>query len=155
MYPSQNDHRLWFIFYRLNKRADPAEAARKLTKGGHHIMSNGKVIYLQFKIGKNSELVAATRNHIMELHGPNRKGVTTSCFYMIVEFEEPMSPNLVVFDAGDGKVLPKMYDIIKEEASLDDDTGELVFNLQTEARYHATLNNLEEDTKEEDDAGNM
>jgi len=72
---------------------------------------------------------------------------------MIVEFEEPMSPNLVVFDAGDGKVLPKMYDIIKEEASLDDDTGELVFNLQT-ARYHATLNNSEEDTKEEDDAGN-
>jgi hypothetical protein len=60
MYPSQNDHRLWFIFYRLDKRADPAEAARKLTKGGHHIMSNGKVIYPRFKIGKNSELVAAT-----------------------------------------------------------------------------------------------
>ena len=154
MYPSQNDHRLWFIFYRLDKRADPAEAARKLTKGGHHIMSNGKVIYPRFKIGKNSELVAATRNHIMELHGPNPKGVTTSCFYMIVEFEEPMSPNLVVFDAGDGKVLPKMYDIIKEEATWDDDTGELVFSLQTEARYHATLNNLEEDTKEEDDDGN-
>ena len=31
----------------------------------------------------------------MELHGPNPKGVTTSWFYMIVEFEEPMSPNLV------------------------------------------------------------
>ena len=154
MYPSQNDHRLWFIFYRLDKRADPAEAARKLTKGGHHIMSNGKVIYPRFKIGKNSELVAATRNHIMELHGPNPKGVTTSCFYMIVEFEEPMSPNLVVFDAGEGKVLPKMYDIIKEEASLDDDTGELVFNLQTEARYHAILNNSEDDTEEDDDAGN-
>ena len=92
----------------------------------------------------------------MEIHGPNPKGVTTSCFYiyMIVEFEEPMSPNLVVFDAGDGKILPKMHDTIKEEASLDDDTGELVFNLQTEARYHATLNNSEEDTEEEDDAGN-
>jgi hypothetical protein len=90
----------------------------------------------------------------MELHGPNPEGVTTSCFYMIVEFEEPMSPNLVVFDAGDGKVLPKMYDIIKEEASLDDDTGELVFNLQTEARYHATHNHTEEETEEEDDAGN-
>ena len=50
MYPSQNDHRLWFIFYRLDKRADPAEAARKLTKGGHHIMSNGKVIYLRFAV---------------------------------------------------------------------------------------------------------
>jgi hypothetical protein len=90
----------------------------------------------------------------MELHGLNPKGVTTSCFYMIVEFEEPMSPNLVVFDAGDGKVLPKMYDIIKEEATLDDDTGKLLFNLQMEARYHATLNNSEEDTKEEEDAGN-
>jgi len=153
MYPSQHDHRLWFIYYRLDKRADFNEAARKLTRGSHHIISsNGKVIYPQFKIGKNSELVAATRNHTLEVHGPNPKGKTTSCFYMIVEFEEPMSPNLVEFDAGDGKVLPKMYDIIKEEAARDDDTGELVFNMQTEARYHSTLNNSEEDTEEEDDA---
>jgi hypothetical protein len=27
-------------------------------------------------------LVAATQNHIMELHDPNPKGVTTSCFYI-------------------------------------------------------------------------
>ena len=68
-------------------------------------MSNGKVIYPRFKIGKNSELVAATQNHIMELHGPNPKGVTTSCFYMIVEFEEPMSPKLIPYDAGLGMIL--------------------------------------------------
>jgi hypothetical protein len=40
------------------------------------------------------------------------------------------------------------------EATYDDDTGELVFNLQTEARYFTTLNNLEEDTDEEEHAGN-
>jgi hypothetical protein len=42
MYPSQNDHRLWFIFYRLDKRADPAEAARKLIKGGHTSCPTGR-----------------------------------------------------------------------------------------------------------------
>jgi hypothetical protein len=50
--------------------------------------------------------------------------------------------------------LSEMYDIINEEATWDDDTGELVFNLQTEARYNTTLNNSEEDTNEEDHAGN-
>ena len=130
------------------------EAARKLTKGVHNIMSNGKVMYPKFQISKNSELVAATQNHIMEVHGPNPKGATTSCFYMIVEFEEPMSPNLITYNAGHGNILPKMYNTINEEATWDDDTGELVFNLQMEARYNTTLNNLEEDTDEEDHAGN-
>ena len=87
------------------------ETARKLTKGVHNIMSNGKVMYPKFQISKNSELVAATQNHIMEVHGPNPKGATTSCFYMIVEFEEPMSPNLITYDAGNGNILPKMYEI--------------------------------------------
>jgi hypothetical protein len=73
---------------------------------------------------------------------------------MIVEFEEPMSPNLITYNAGHGKILPKMYNIINEAATWDDDTGELVFNLQMEARYNTTLNNLEEDTDEEDHAGN-
>ncbi len=118
-------------------------------------MSNGKVLYSKFKISKNSELVATTRNHIMEVHGPNPKGLTTSCYYMIVEFEYPMSPKLIMYDAGDGCILPKMYDIVNQEATWDDDTGELVFNLQTEARYNTTLNNSEEeDTEEEDNARN-
>jgi hypothetical protein len=134
----------------LEKRANPADAARKLTKGGHNIVSNGKVMYPNFKISKNSELVATTRSHIMEVHGPNLKGVTTSCFYMIVEFEERMSPNLITYNAGQGKILPRMYDIVNQEATWDDDTGELVFNLQTEARHNTTLNNPEEDTEEED-----
>jgi phosphoribosylanthranilate isomerase len=86
MSPSERNHRLWFIFYMLDKRASSVEAARKLMKGVHNIMSNGKVMYPKFQISKNSELVAATQNHIMEVHGPNPKGATTSCFYMIVEF---------------------------------------------------------------------
>jgi hypothetical protein len=88
----------------------------------------------------------------MDVHGPDPKGGTTSCFYMIVEFEEPMSPNLITYDAGQGKILPKMYNIDNQEATWDDDTGELVFNLQTEARFNMTLNNLdEENTEEEED----
>ena len=150
MYPSESDHKLWFIYYRLEKRASPAEAARKLTKGDHNIVSNGKVMYPNFKISKNSELVATTKSQINDVHGPNPKGVTNSCFYMIVKFEEPMSPNLITYDAGQGKILPKMYDIVNREATWDDDTGELVFNLQTEAWYNTTLNNSEEDTEEED-----
>jgi len=51
-------------------------------------------------------------------------------------------------------ILLKMYDIVNHEATYDDDTGELVFNLQTEARYFTTLNNSEEDTDEEEHAGN-
>ena len=63
-----------------------------------------------------------------------------------------MSPNLITYDAGQGKVLPKMYDIVNQEATWDDDTGELVLNLQTEARFNTTLNNSdEEDTEEEED----
>jgi hypothetical protein len=154
MYPSESNHKKWFIFYMLDKRASSAEAARKLTKGDHNIMSNGKVLYSKFKISKNSELAATTRNHIMEVHGPNPKGTTTSCYYMIVEFEEPMSPKLITYDAGLGMILPKMYDIVNHKANYDDDTGELVFNLQTEARYNTTLNNSEEDTDEEEHAGN-
>ena len=73
---------------------------------------------------------------------------------MIVEFENPMSPNLITYDAGNGLILPKMYDIVNQEATWDDDTGELVFNLQTEARYNTTLNNSEEDTEEEDNTRN-
>jgi hypothetical protein len=74
---------------------------------------------------------------------------------MIVEFENPMSPNLIiVYDAGNGLILPKMYDIINQEATWDDDTGELAVNLQTEARYNTTLNNSNEDTEEEDNARN-
>jgi hypothetical protein len=111
MYPSKRNHRLWFIFYMLDKRASSVEAARKLTKGVHNIMSNGKVMYPKFQISKNSELVATTQNRIMEVHGPSPKGATTSCFYMIVEFEEPMSPNLITYDAGNGKILPKIYEI--------------------------------------------
>jgi len=68
----------------------------------------------------------------MEVHGPNPKGSTTSCYYMIVEFEYPMSPKLIKYDAGNSFILPKMYDIVNQEATWDDDTGELVFNLQTE-----------------------
>jgi len=60
MYPSEIDHKVWFVFYMLEKRAISAEAARKLTKGEHNIMSNGKVMYPKFKISKNSELVATT-----------------------------------------------------------------------------------------------
>jgi hypothetical protein len=150
MYPSKSDHKLWFIFYMLEKRANPADVTRRLTKGDHNIISNGKVMYPNFKISKKSELVATTRSHIMEVHGPNPKGVTTSCFYMIVESEEPMSPNLITYDAGQGKILPRMYNIVNQEATWDDDTDELVFNVQTEARYNTTLNNSEEDTEEED-----
>ena len=150
MYPSETDHKLWFIYYRLEKRASSMEAARKLTKGDHNIVSNGKVKYPNFKISKNSELVATTKSQINDVHGPNPKGVVNSCFYMIVEFEEAMSPKLITYDAGQGKILPKMYDIVNREATWDDDTGELVFNLQTEARYNMTLNNSEEDTEEED-----
>ena len=66
-----------------------------------------------------------------------------------------MSPNLIiVYDAGNGLILPKMYDIINQEATWDDDTGELAVNLQTEARYNTTLNNSNEDTEEEDNARN-
>ena len=64
-----------------------------------------------------------------------------------------MSPNFFTYNAGHGKILPKMCDIINEEETWDDDSGELVFNLQTEARYNTTLNNLEEDTDEEDHSG--
>ena len=74
----------------------------------------------------------------MEVHGPNPKSATTSCYYMIVEFEEPMSPKLIPYDAGLGMILPKMYDIVNHKATYDDDTGELVFNLQTEARYNTS-----------------
>lgn len=148
MYPSESDHKLWFIYYRLEKRANPADAARKLTKGDHNIVSNGKVMYTNFKISKNSELDDTTKSQINNVQNP--KGVTNSCFYMIVEFEEPMSPNLITYDAGQGKILPKMYDIVNREATWDDDTGDLVFNLQTEARYNMTLINSEEDTEEED-----
>jgi hypothetical protein len=42
MYPSKRNHRLWFIFYMLDKKASSVEAARKLTKGVHNIMSNGR-----------------------------------------------------------------------------------------------------------------
>jgi hypothetical protein len=152
MYQSQSDHKLWFIYYMLEKRANPVEVARKLTKGDHNIVSNGKVLYPNLKISKVSELVTTTRSHIMDVHGQNPKGVTTSCFYMIVEFEEPMLPNLITYDAGQGKILPKMFDIVNQEATWDDDTGELVFNLQTEARFNTTLNNSDdEDTEEEED----
>ena len=73
---------------------------------------------------------------------------------MIVEFEEPMSPKLIPYDAGLGMILPKMYDIVNHKATYDDDTEELVFNLQMEARYFITLNNSEEDTDEAEHAGN-
>ena len=61
MYPGKSNHKQWFIFYILEKRANSAEAARKLKKGDHNIMPNGKVLYSKFKISKNSELVATTR----------------------------------------------------------------------------------------------
>ncbi len=76
MYPSESNHKLWFIYYRLENRANPAEAARKLTKGDHNIVPNGKVMYLNFKISKNSELVATTKSQINDVHGPSPKGVT-------------------------------------------------------------------------------
>ena len=94
MYPSEIDHKVWFVFYMLEKRASSAEVARKLTKGDHNIMSNGKVMYPKFKISINSELVTTTQNHIMEVHGPNPKGLTTSCYYMIAEFDIQCRPSL-------------------------------------------------------------
>jgi hypothetical protein len=70
---------------------------------------------------------------------------------MIVEFEHPMSPKLITYDAGNGFILPKMYDIVNQEATWDNDTRELAFNLQTDVRYNTTLNNPEEEDMEEED----